>query len=478
MSIFRSSRLKKDIDPEAAEYISSLPFDYEILNATVWVNAVHLRILYEKQLISREDFSKSLEVLREIVKNPPREIDPKLEDIHVYIEQALASSSEYAAGMLSYGKSRNDAVATAIRLRAREYLLETTLVELDLIKTLLDKASEHSSTLFPIYTHLQRAVPATFGFLLHSYASRILRNLSNVINIYSKVNLSPLGAGAAAGSSTDIDRLREAQLLGFEDILENALDATTSRDYVITILAHLLNSALAYSCFAEELVLYSSEEFDLLEIPDEYSSTSSIMPQKKNPVVAEIVRTKAAEILGEIVKAASMILRQPSGYNLDYQQVTPTLWKSFREVKDTARILSRMIEKIQVNRDKAINMCRGVILLTEVGNRLLQETGITFRKAHQICGEISILINSGSLNEESFKEIVERHNVKNIDYQRFISWLDPYIIITSYKTLGSSNPREVMKMIEVDVRRAEALREWCRDTLERLDKLFQSSITF
>ncbi|MDW7985712.1 MAG: argininosuccinate lyase [Nitrososphaerota archaeon] len=476
MSIFRSARLKKEMTPEAAEFTSSLSHDYEILKATVWVNSVHLRILYEKHLISREDFEKSLKTLKEIIENPPKELDPRLEDIHVYIEQAIASSSEYAAGMLSYGKSRNDAVATAIRVRAREHLLETALSELDLVKILLEKAREHAYTLFPIYTHLQRAVPATFGFILHSYASKILRNLSNIINLYSRVNLSPLGAGAATGSSTEIDRLREAQLLGFEDLLENALDATTSRDYIITLLTHLLNSALIYSCLAEELILYSTEEFNLIEIPDEYTSTSSIMPQKKNPVVAEIARTKMAEILGEVVKAASIMSRQPSGYNLDYQQVTPTLWKAFNEIKNTSRILSQMIEKIQVNKDRATEKCKGIILLTEIAEKLTQETGITFRKAHQLCGELSILLEKNMLNEETFKEVARRYDVNNIEYQRFISWFDPYTIVSSYKTVGSSNPEEVKKMVEVDIRRAEALREWCNDTLERLDKLFKSSM--
>ncbi|MDJ0270485.1 MAG: lyase family protein [Aigarchaeota archaeon] len=221
MSIFRNARLKKEMDCEAAEYISSLSFDHEILNAVIWVNAVHLKISYEKGLLKLEYLQKAFKALRDVYENPPRELDPRIEDIHVFIEQVVSSASEHAGGMLSYGKSRNDAVATAIRIRAREYFLQTALTELSLVDVLLD----------PVYTHLQRAVPATFGFILHSYASKILRNISSVINIYARVNLSPLGS-AAAGSSTPIDRLRQAQLLGFEDVVENSLDATTSRDYI------------------------------------------------------------------------------------------------------------------------------------------------------------------------------------------------------------------------------------------------------
>ncbi|MEM3495282.1 MAG: lyase family protein, partial [Nitrososphaerota archaeon] len=282
--------MRKEMDNEAAEYISSLSFDNEILNAVIWVNAVHLRMLYEKKLLGFEELQKALNALKRIYENPPKELDPRLEDIHVFIEQAVSSASEYSGGMLAYGKSRNDAVAAAIRIRARERLLETVLTELSLADVLLNQAERYSEVIFPIYTHLQRAAPGTFGFILHSYASKILRNSSNVVNIYAGINLSPLGSAAAAGSSTPIDRLREAQLLGFEDLVENALDATTSRDYIILVLSYLVNSANIYSCIAEELILYSTEEFGLIDFPEEFASTSSIMPQKKNPVVLEIAR--------------------------------------------------------------------------------------------------------------------------------------------------------------------------------------------
>lgn len=477
MSIFRSAKLKKEMDRETAEYISSLSFDNEILNAVIWVNAVHLRVLYEKGLISIEDLQKALNTLREIYENPPKELDPRIEDIHVFIEKAVSSASEYSGGMLSYGKSRNDTVATAIRIRAREYLLETALTELSLVETLLKQAEIHFETIFPIYTHLQRAVPGTLGFLLHSYASKILRNISNIVSIYARVNLSPLGSAAATGSSTPVDRLREAQLLGFEDLVENALDATTSRDYIITISSYLVNSAITYSCLAEELILYSTEEFDLIETPDEFTSTSSIMPQKKNPVVAEIARTKVGEVLGEMVKIVSMMSRQPSGYNLDYQQITPKLWNSFREVKETAKILSRMIAVIDVNKEKALKSCTGSILLTEVANRFVEEGKLSFRIAHQLCAELSEVIEKNTLDNRIFEEITRKYNASSIDYERFQSWLDPYMIIHSYRTLGSANPEEVKKMIEVDRRRMDGLRQWCGDTLEKLQKLFISSIT-
>lgn len=477
MSVFRSARLRKEMDREAAEYISSLSFDDEIFNAVIWVNAVHLKMLYEKKLLGREELEKALNALREIYENPPRELDPRLEDIHVFVEQVISSASEYSGGMLAYGKSRNDAVATAIRIRVREQLLETVLTELSLVDVLLNQAERYSETIFPIYTHLQRAVPGTFGFILHSYASKIFRNVSNVVSLYARVNLSPLGSAAAAGSSTPIDRLREAQLLGFEDLIENSLDSTTSRDYIISVLSYLINSAITYSCLAEELILYSTREFDLIEFPEEFVSTSSIMPQKKNPVVVEIVRTKVGEVLGDLVKTVSIMSRQPSGYNLDYQQVTPKLWNSFREIKETTQILFRIIAAIDVNKDKALNACRGSILLTEIANRITEECMVSFRIAHQFCAELSEAVDENKLDAKTFEEAARKYNILNIDYDKFQSWLDPYRIIHSYKTLGSANPQEVKKMIEVDRRRVEGLRQWCRDTLEKLQKLFIASLS-
>jgi len=477
MSIFRSAKLRKEMDNEAAEYISSLSFDNEILNAVIWVNAVHLRMLYEKKLLGFEELQKALNALKRIYENPPKELDPRLEDIHVFIEQAVSSASEYSGGMLAYGKSRNDAVAAAIRIRARERLLETVLTELSLADVLLNQAERYSEVIFPIYTHLQRAAPGTFGFILHSYASKILRNSSNVVNIYAGINLSPLGSAAAAGSSTPIDRLREAPLLGFEDLVENALDATTSRDYIILVLSYLVNSANIYSCIAEELILYSTEEFGLIDFPEEFASTSSIMPQKKNPVVLEIVRTKIGEVLGDLVKIISIMSRQPSGYNLDYQQITPKLWNSFREVMETANIFSRIIPAIDVNRDKALNACRGSILLTEVANKIVEECRVSFRVAHQFCAELSEAVDRNTLDVKKFQEVAQKNSILNVDYDKFRSWLDPYRITGSYRTLGSANPQEVRKMIEVDRRRVEGLRQWCRDTLEKLQKHFISSIT-
>ncbi|MEM0079643.1 MAG: argininosuccinate lyase [Nitrososphaerota archaeon] len=472
MEVFKSAKIEKELDLDTAEYISSINFDYEILNAVVWVNAVHLRILYEKDLVKKNSLEKALEILKNISENPPRDLDPRIEDIHAYIEKALSEFSEEVAGMLSYGKSRNDAVATAIRIRAREYLLETMHSELILAQELLRKAGEHVRTLFPVYTHLQRAAPATLGFILHSYASKILRNVSSLPNIYSRVNLSPLGAGAAVGSSTEIDRLREAQLLGFEDVIENSLDATTSRDFIITLISYLLNSGLTYSCLAEELVIYSSQEFNLIILPDGYVSTSSIMPHKRNPVVAEIARTKIHEVLGELVKIIGILSRQPSGYNLDYQQSTPKLWSAFREIKKTAKILTRLIQNIQVNTSRALELCGGSILLTEIANKLVKNFKVTYRKAYQLCSEISKYLDEGSLDEEKFRSIVEKYGLSELDYREFKNWMDPGSIVESYRTLGSPNPEIVEKMIEIDSRRVEALIEWCENTLEKNKKLF------
>jgi len=201
------------------------------------------------------------------------------------------------------------------------------------------------------------------------------------------------------------------------------------------------------------------------------------MPQKKNPVVAEIARTKIGEILGDMVKIIMIVSRQPSGYSLDYQQITPKLWNSFKEVMETARILSKMIKDINVNEEKAFKACLGSILLTEVANRLVQEYKLTFRIAHQICAELSEALDNDALNKEIFEQVISRYNVQTIDYEGFRRELDPYKVISSYRTIGSANPQEVKKMIEVDRRRVEGLRQWCRDTLDKLQKLFISSIT-
>lgn len=478
MSVFRRGRLGGELDADAASYTSSLPFDGEILKATVWVNAVHLKLLSEKGILPREEVGRALEALRNLAENPPREVDPRFEDVHGLVEDVVSKVSEEAGGMLAYGKSRNDAVAAAIRIRAREKLLHLTLKQLDLVEALLKKAEEHADTIFPAYTHLQRAAPATLGFVLHSHAQHLLRNAEKVGELLGWVNLSPLGAAAVAGTSAPIDRVREAKMLGFEGVLENAMDATTARDFLIHLLAHLLDSAAALSKLSEELVIYSSQEFGLIELPDEFSSTSSIMPQKKNPVVAEIARTKVAEVLGELVKAAAIVARLPSGYCLDLQQATPKLWSAMKELEESFRVSAKMVSGLRVNRKRAYEACLPPTGIAEAANTITQRYGISFRKAHQLCGKISLLIIEGKLDEKSFKKALNEFGILGeLSLEEFMSWMRPEKVVMSYSTIGSSNPEEVKRMVAKGFGEVERLRVWCLKSLERFERLYRSALT-
>jgi len=477
VSVFRRGRLGERFDLDAAAYTSSLDFDREILRATIWVNAVHLKLLCEKGALGSEELEKALKALRRLEENPPEKIDPRLEDVHGLIEKVASEASEKAGGMLAYGKSRNDAVAAAIRIRARERLLQLTLQQLQLIEALLKKALEHVETIFPAYTHLQRAAPATFGFILHGHAQRLLRNAENAETLLNRINLSPMGAAAVVGTSAPIDRLREAELLGFDGVLENALDATTSRDFLLMMLAHLFDSATSLSNLAEEMVVYSSSEFGLIELPDEFSSTSSVMPQKKNPVVAEIARTKSAEVLGELVKAAVILTRLPGGYSLDLQQVTPKLWNAVDELERSFKVMAKMVPSLRVRAEEARKACLPPVGMAEAANLLVKNFGLNFRKAHQLCALIARLMLENELDEPSFQKTLSGFGLGNkLTLREFLEWMEPERIVASYSTLGSSNPREVERMVNRDLKRVGELRMRCSERLTKFEELYCSAL--
>jgi argininosuccinate lyase len=287
---FRLGRLGKEMAREAAEYTSSLRIDSEIYRQVILINAVHLRMLNRLGLIGDEDLSKALRALKAVYDRPLSLDDPALEDVHMVVENFLSQAAPGAGGNLALGKSRNDAVATAIRMRAKELVVLTVREALPLVDAVLEKAEAEAETIYPATTHLQVAAPSTFGFILTHYASRLLSALEWMVKAYEELDLSPLGAAACCGSSIRLDREWIAEQLGFRGVVEHALEASSSRDFTVTLASAALRLLIVVSDMAEDLIYAFTA--GLVDIGDEYCSTSSIMPQKKNPVVLEVARTK------------------------------------------------------------------------------------------------------------------------------------------------------------------------------------------
>jgi argininosuccinate lyase len=468
----RKGVLRKEMDPEAAAYTSSSTFDREIYEATVYVNIAHLRALEKLGVISRDAADRGVAVLSRMLRERV-ELPPDVEDIHIHVETLLSKEVPEAGENLALGKSRNDAVVAAIKIRLRERTLQLCRQLADCIQALLEKSVEESATIFPVYTHLQRAAPATYGFILHAYAVRLYKTLPAFRKVLEECEESPLGSAAVAGTTVPLDRQYLAELLGFRKTGVNALESTASREFIIMAMSALLTAAVVLSSIAEEFVLYSSEEFGLVEVQEELAATSSIMPQKRNPVVAEVMRTKAAEVMGLLTSVEQIVCRMPSGYSLDLQQATPKLWSAFQELESSLRLLAKLVKGVSVRRERALYACMPPVAAVELANHLTLKHGIPFRKAHTVAGQVSRLMAERRLSDEALKQVLKEHGVEvGLGVSEVFEIMDPVKTVERYALEGSANPRHVLKSAQELLRELVKIREW----LENESRVFRETL--
>ena len=379
------------MDKSALEYTSSLQIDEEIFEADLKVTEAHVVMLIKQKVIPSEAGSKILDALKKISARGYSDVaEEGFEDIHEAIEsKVIEIVGEQQGGWLHTGRSRNDEVATCLRIRLREYLLEVSQSLLSLLEALLDRARGEKDTLAPAFTHTQIAQPTTFGHLLLAHLHALSRDLTRLLEVYGRVNLSPLGSGALTTTGYNIDRRLTADLLGFEDILGNSIDAVGSRDFILETLAAYALIATDLSRLCEEIIIFSSDGYKLIELADEYSSTSSIMPQKKNPDTVEVARAKCSRIVGLLSTALILCKGLPFSYNRDFQELNTLLWESSRLTLSTLKILERIIATLKVNRGRMKRLVeQSYATTTELADTIVRECGIPFRTAHTLVGMV------------------------------------------------------------------------------------------
>jgi len=379
------------MDPLASEYISSMKADVRIFYSVAQINIAHTIMLAERRIIDGSDAAAILRALYNLHEQGVSVLDlrPELEDIHMAVEDFVTkATSEEIGGKLNTAKSRNDQVATAIRLTLRKNLLDVEERLIELVNTLITLAEKNIDTIMPGYTHLQVAQPTTFAHHLIAYAFAFLRDVERIEQAYDVTNSCPMGACALAGTSFPIDRLRVAHMLGFKRIDENTMDAVSSRDFALQAMSALAIAMVNLSRLAEELVLWSSAEFNLIELPEEFAATSSLMPQKKNPIVAELARAKAGRVFGNLSGAFAVMKAIPQSYNLDLQDLTPSLWNSVDEMRDGAEVMAKLINAVEPNREFMRRRAEGgFATATELADALVWK-GLAFRNAHAIVGKL------------------------------------------------------------------------------------------
>lgn len=462
--ILRSGRLGAT-DEEVADFLSSFESDERIFGADIDVGRAHVVMLAEQGIVSHEDAAAILDALDEVEEAGFDALDDSYEDVHPAIEAAVTERvGEDVGGRLHTARSRNDEVATCIRVALRDELLGAMRDVLALRSALVERAEETDDWLVSGYTHLQRAQPTTVGHHLLSYEAALERDLSRLVDAYERTNVCPLGSAAFAGTSFDIDRDRTASLLGFDSPTRNSMDGVAARDFAVESVAAALNVSVTLSRLCEDLVLWSSHEFGFVEFDDAYASTSSIMPQKKNPDTAELARGKTATVQGALVGIATNLKGLPAAYNRDLQEATGHVWDAFDASRSSARVLAGVIETAEFDRDAAEETTRGGFVgATELADTLVRETGIAFRTAHRIVASVARDNENPTADDvrDAFREVTDEE--LELDDKTVESTLDPRGCVESHDSYGAPGDDGL-----VDEAR-DAL-EGDMDTLNRLEE--------
>ena len=467
-----------EITEEILEYLSSRKADQRIFLADLLVDRAHLVMLNEQGLISEEICWKIISALEEIKEDLPLLGG---EDIHEAIEAAVIARVGLEGGRMHTGRSRNDEVATCIRLALRDELLDLMAEELSFIKTLVRLAAGHMESIIPGFTHTQHAQPTTLAHHLLAHADAALRDLARLEDSYKRVNHSPLGAAAFASTGFDIDRFRTCELLGFDGLMENSMDAVSSRDFILEVLATLSIAMVNCSRLAEELVLWSTSEFGYLELDNLYASTSSIMPQKKNPDTAELARAKTGSTIGSLMAALSICKSLPMCYNRDLQEVTPHLWRSLDWTRSTVRILEGCLSSLHFDLER-LRECSstGFSTATELADSLVRITGMPFRTAHRIVGRIAALgevLKLGLLDEISLEVwgfSASERGFSEADLKRA---LDPKSNVALRARPGGPAPEETGRMIEERLKMISAGEERLAGMQSKVDGAIEFLLT-
>ncbi|MCS7209674.1 MAG: argininosuccinate lyase [Fimbriimonadales bacterium] len=443
-------RFEGSLSPEAQAYSFSLQHDVRLWKQELQASAAHARMMGITGMLSPHEANRIVDALLEIhAEIEEGEWLPleEYEDIHTAIEARLYEKIGALAGKLHTGRSRNDLVATEVRMWLRERTTNLARALLELCQRLMQLAEQHTETLMPGLTHQQHAQPVTLGHHLMAHCWAFIRDLSRLAHAGDRMNLCPLGAGALAGTSFPIDRELLAAELGFAMPAPNSIDAVADRDFVAEYLFVCALLMVHLSRLAQELILWSTPEYGYVELSDEHTTGSSLMPQKKNPDIAELIRGRSALAIGNLTSILALLKGLPLAYNRDLQDDKPLLFATLDTVVPSIRLMSEMLEKAHWRVERMRAALRGDFsTATELADYLVRK-GVPFREAHQIVGQIvRECIQRGITLEDLTVEMLQRH------HGRFeadaLEAIDPERAVCARSLLGGTAPEAVLKQIE------------------------------
>ena len=429
-----AGRFKKQLDSDVNDFNSSIRVDCRMYRSDIGGSIAHASMLGAQGIIENDDAEKIINGLNSILadlESGALQFDMSAEDIHMFVEAELTKRIGDTGKKLHTARSRNDQVALDIRLHLRDEAAEVVGLLKELITETANQAEKYKATVMPGYTHLQRAQPITFGHHLMAYAQMFLRDISRIEDATRRMNYSPLGSCALAGTTYPTDRMAVAYALNMSGICENSLDGVSDRDFAVELANAMSLVMMHLSRFSEEIILWSSWEFKFIELDDAYSTGSSIMPQKKNPDIAELVRGKTGRVYGNLVTLLTMLKGLPLAYNKDMQEDKEAIFDSIDTVKQCVSIFTPMLATMTViEKNMKDAAAKGFINATDVADYLTKK-GVPFRTAYKISGTlVAYCIDKNTVLENltlaEFKEysdvfeedIFDAINLENCTFRR------------------------------------------------------------
>ena len=386
-----AGRTAGNVDSVADDFNSSIRFDCAMAKQDITGSMAHAHMLGAQGIIGADEAAQLIEGLQGILgdlESGALDFDMGCEDIHMFVEQVLTERLGDVGKKLHTARSRNDQVALDLRMYLRDEIAEICALIKALLAALCAQAEAHKAAIMPGYTHMQRAQPVTFGHHMMAYAMMLLRDLGRLSDCAARMNVSPIGCCALAGTTYDTDRFAEAKALGFDDVARNSLDGVSDRDFCVEMLSALSILMMHLSRFSEELILWSSWEFKFVELSDSYTTGSSIMPQKKNPDMAELVRGKTGRVYGDLMGTLTVLKGLPLAYNKDMQEDKESIFDACDTVKMCLRVFAPMIDTMTVREDNLLRAAQeGFINATDLADYLVKK-GLPFRTAYKISGTL------------------------------------------------------------------------------------------
>ena len=445
-------RFTKETDVLVYNFNASISFDQKFYAQDIRGSIAHATMLGKAGIITEEESAQIIDGLKGIlndIESGALQISSKYEDIHSFVESNLIDRIGDTGKKLHTGRSRNDQVALDMRLYTRDEVITIKSLLVELMNTLHNIMKDNINTYMPGFTHLQKAQPVTLAHHVGAYMEMFKRDYSRMCDIYERMNYCPLGAGALAGTTYPLDRDMTAELLGFNGPTLNSMDSVSDRDYVIELLSALATISMHLSRFSEEIIIWNSNEYQFVELDDAYSTGSSIMPQKKNPDIAELVRGKTGRVYGALISILTTMKGIPLAYNKDMQEDKELTFDAIDTVKGCIALFEGMIKTMKVNKEiMAASAMNGFTNATDAADYLVKN-GVPFRDAHGIIGRLVLycIEQNKAIEELSLEELKSISDVFEEDIYDAISL---ETCVGKRNTIGAPGPDAMKKVLEIN----------------------------